>query len=172
MITYVTGGARSGKSGYAEGLALQYNNPAYLATAVVTDDEMALRIQKHRSDRQGKGFTTFEEYLNIPTIIKRTDHGVYLLDCITVLITNLIFEKNCDLTKSTEDFVIQTIEEILSSAKGKELILVSNEVGLGLVPEYPLSRFFRDVAGRANQLIAQRAHSAYILISGIPLKLK
>lgn len=179
MIVYITGGARSGKSKFGLELAGEYENPAYLATAKATDEEMKLRISEHQKSRTG--FTTYEDYKNIAEIISDTGHGVYLLDCITTLITNLMFDLKIDPEnfnisdhKKTEDFICGNISNILASAKkyNKNLIVISNEIGLGLVPVYAFSRFFRDVAGRVNQLIAESAASVYITFSGLHLKIK
>jgi adenosylcobinamide kinase/adenosylcobinamide-phosphate guanylyltransferase len=108
-------------------------------------------------------------------------YDAYLLDCVTVLITNIIFAQSDNPEEITiidqeriERTTLGYIEKLLTAAakSSGDLILVSNEVGMGLVPEYSLSRFFRDLAGRANQMIAERADEAYLVVSGIPLRLK
>lgn len=177
MIVYITGGARSGKSKLGLDLAKGYENRAFLATAKETDEEMRLRISEHKKSRTG--FTAYEDYKNIAEIINTTHHDVYLLDCITTLVTNLMFDLsidpenfNLDDCKETEKYILSNISNILESAKNKNLIVISNEIGLGVVPVYAFARFFRDVAGRVNQLIAATANSAYITVSGLYLKIK
>lgn len=180
-IAFITGGARSGKSAFAERLARQYGDDvAYIATSIATDAEMEERIRLHRL-RRPSGWTTYESYKGIGDIINGTDKSVVLLDCITIMVTNLMLEHdidwdNCTVeqTDAIEHDVRAEIKIMLDAAKdGKaDLIVVSNEVGMGLVPDYPLGRIFRDIAGRMNQFIAAQADEVYFIVSGIPLKLK
>ncbi|MDI3508118.1 MAG: adenosylcobinamide kinase / adenosylcobinamide-phosphate guanylyltransferase [Clostridiales bacterium] len=180
-VTFITGGARSGKSAFAERLARQYGDDvAYIATSIATDAEMEERIRLHRL-RRPAGWTTYESYKGIGDIINGTDKSVVLLDCITIMITNLMLEYDIDWDHCTveqidavEHAIRAEIKIMLDAAKGgkADLIIVSNEVGMGLVPDYPLGRIFRDIAGRVNQLIAAQADEVYFIVSGIPLKLK
>jgi len=179
-IIYITGGARSGKSSMAEDIASGYEKVAYIATAKATDGEMRLRIQKHRQ-RRPEHWETFEMHTGIDALLLQGRFDVYLLDCITVMLTNIIFDsgKNPEELSLTEQEQIENkaadeVRNILQAARasGGDLIAVSNEVGMGLVPEYPLGRFFRDAAGRINRIIASEADEAYLLVSGIPMKLK
>jgi adenosylcobinamide kinase/adenosylcobinamide-phosphate guanylyltransferase len=179
-IIYITGGARSGKSSMAEEIASGYEHVAYIATAKVTDEEMRSRIQKHRL-RRPADWATFEQYTGIDSLILQGGYDVYLLDCMTVMLTNLIFdasenaeEPSLPEQEEIENGAAEEMRRILRAARvsGCDLILVTNEVGMGLVPEYPLGRFFRDAAGRINRIAAAEADEAYLMVSGIPLKLK
>jgi adenosylcobinamide kinase/adenosylcobinamide-phosphate guanylyltransferase len=179
-IIYITGGARSGKSSLAQSLAKKYKSVAYIATGVDTDEEMHRRINLHKQSRPAH-WETFEQTENIDQMLIKGGYDAYLLDCVTVLITNIIFAQSDNPEEITiidqeriERTTLGYIEKLLTAAakSSGDLILVSNEVGMGLVPEYSLSRFFRDLAGRANQMIAERADEAYLVVSGIPLRLK
>jgi adenosylcobinamide kinase / adenosylcobinamide-phosphate guanylyltransferase len=179
-IYYVTGGARSGKSAFAEKIASQYKTVGYIATGVAIDDEMKKRIDIHKQDRPQE-WTTFECYNNIDDIIKNNDCEAFLLDCLTIMTTNKMMEKTIDgekldfdMEKEIENNVTREIMNMVVAAKeqNKTLIVVSNEVGMGIVPDSRLSRSFRDIAGRANQLMASLSDRAYLLVSSIPLKIK
>ena len=181
-IIYVTGGARSGKSRFAEKLAEESKDKLYIATAILFDDEMKARAEKHKQDR-GNSWKTFEGYRDLDkVIIKNRCKDSILLDCITTMVTNIMFEdgeKNWESIKTEEiekleKRVTAEIEKLLEEGKKFKgnLIIVSNEVGMGLVPEYPLGRHFRDIAGRVNQIIAEKADEVYFLVSGIPMKIK
>lgn len=183
-ITLVTGGARSGKSSHAENLAKQSLEPvAYLATAIAFDQGMKDRIKKHRESRPQQ-WTTYEAYKNLYNLVPEIaqSHSTILLDCVTVMITNLMFEYenlNWEMVQHEEidrieNDIRQQFVELLKAcqAQGLWLILVTNEVGMGIVPENRLARIFRDIAGRINQLIAQEADEVYFTVSGIPMKIK
>jgi len=167
---FITGGARSGKSRLAEGLAQGFGAPlCYIATGEARDAEMAERIAAHKA-RRGGAWRTLEEPLRVADAVRRAD-GLYravLIDCVTLWLTNLLFHHNGKEQALAE---IRSLAELLSSLT-TPLILVSNEVGMGIVPENPLARDFRDLAGRANEILAEAADEAYVTISGIPLKLK
>ena len=183
-ITLVTGGARSGKSAYAENLAKQSSGAvAYLATAIAFDQGMKDRIKKHRESRPQE-WTTYEAYKDLSNLVPKIalSHDTVLLDCVTVMTTNLMFEyenldweivQHAEIDK-IEDWIKQQFVEVLNACReyGIWLILVTNEVGMGIVPENRLSRIFRDVAGRINQLIALEADDVYFTVSGIPMKIK
>ncbi len=185
MITYLTGGARSGKSSYGEELAKQAatepSDVLYIPTAQAYDDEMQDRINKHRIRRPKlwktlEAPTRFQGLEDDPDFQKRS---VIMIDCLGVFVTNRMFLKNRDFDHITrqevdqmEGEIQQEIEHLLRILKGKEAFLVSNEVGMGLVPEYPLGRIFRDLLGRVNQKVAARADNVYFLVSGIPMCLK
>ncbi len=180
MIYYVTGGARSGKSTFAEKIAQNYHNVGYIATGVAIDDEMEQRIDNHKSSRPSH-WKTFECYKNIDDIIRQNDCEAFLLDCLTIMTTNFIMEDSIDgqdldmnMEKEIENKLTREIMNMVVAAKEekKTLIVVSNEVGMGIVPQNKLSRYFRDVAGRANQLIASLSDNAYLLVSSIPLRIK
>ncbi|MFZ5965604.1 MAG: bifunctional adenosylcobinamide kinase/adenosylcobinamide-phosphate guanylyltransferase [Bacillota bacterium] len=183
-ITLVTGGARSGKSSFSEELVKKSSlKAAYLATAIPFDEGMKDRIKKHQMSRPQE-WTTYEGfrdmYLLIPKIAK--EHKIILLDCVTIMVTNLMFEhKNVDWNKVS----YETVDQIEASIREQfqmliqvirqhqvHIIMVTNELGMGIVPENRLSRIFRDIAGRINQMIAQEADEVYLVVSGLPVKLK
>jgi len=179
-VVYITGGARSGKSSFAESYAANADTVTYIATGIATDDEMAARIEKHKQSRPSE-WQTVESYRNIDATIKAGDTAMYLLDCLTVMITNIVMEVSTDgedltdedMRKLEEQVTREVMNMVVAAKEGtSDLIVVSNEVGMGIVPEYKLARFFRDAAGRANQLMASLADEAYLLVSGIPLKIK
>lgn len=183
-LILVTGGARSGKSSFAEGLAKEAaGEVAYLATAIAFDEGMKDRIQKHRESRPSS-WTTYEGYKDlhklVPQIAKQ--HQIILLDCITIMVTNLMFgygEIDWDqithgeidkIENGIKDEIMAWIHEV--RAHNLHCIMVTNEVGMGIVPENRLSRIFRDIAGRMNQLIAKLSDEVYFTVSGIPTKIK
>ncbi|WP_129596151.1 bifunctional adenosylcobinamide kinase/adenosylcobinamide-phosphate guanylyltransferase [Anaerophilus nitritogenes] len=182
-ITLVTGGARSGKSSYAENLAKTSKGlVAYLATAIAFDEGMKDRIKKHRDLRPSE-WTTYEGYKDLYKIIGEigTKHKTILLDCVTIMTTNLMFEceedwenisheKIDEVENYIQDQMIKLIEEIKKNNIWG--IMVTNEVGMGIVPENRMSRIFRDIAGRINQMIAKKADEVYFTVSGIPMKIK
>lgn len=179
-IILVTGGSRSGKSEYAEEILKDTDDVLYIATAIVTDDEMRKRIDKH-IERRNKKWSTYEGYENLHNVIKTCKEKNILLDCVTIMITNLMFKKEVDFDKITMDQVeeIQNnikkeFEKFIISAKenNKNLIMVTNEVGSGLIPEYRLSRIYRDITGYINQCIAKLCDEVYFISCGLPIKLK
>ena len=170
-IIMVTGGARSGKSRFAERLAVGFDPVrGYLATGEPGDAEMAERIERHRG-RRGGDWQTVEEPLQVTETLIANDgrFSVVLLDCITLWLSNMLFQ--CEGGAAEALLRVGRFTETFQALK-TPLILVSNEVGMGIVPEHPLSRSFRDLAGEANELIAARADEVYVTISGLPLKLK
>ncbi|NTU98016.1 MAG: bifunctional adenosylcobinamide kinase/adenosylcobinamide-phosphate guanylyltransferase [Chlorobiaceae bacterium] len=168
-IIYVTGGARSGKSSFALQIAETYTNRVFLATAEPFDDEMEKRIARHREERKGK-FLTLEEPVYLERILQNLPEGsgVVLLDCLTVWAGNLMHHFG---TTSEIDRRIDTFLDQLSRVFC-DMVIVSNEVGMGIVPENAMARRFRDIAGIINQKVASTADEAYFLCSGMPLKLK
>lgn len=179
-VTLVTGGSRSGKSSFAESLYQGYDDVLYIATAIITDEEMKKRIDRHIESRNG-AWTTHEGFKDLDKAIDKHNLDKILLDCVTIMVTNLIFENELDL----DNFSQETMDNILNSIKhefkilidgvrekGYNLVMVTNEVGMGLVPEHKLGRIFRDIAGFVNQYIASLADEVYLVSCGIPLKLK
>ncbi|MCZ8260872.1 MAG: bifunctional adenosylcobinamide kinase/adenosylcobinamide-phosphate guanylyltransferase [Beijerinckiaceae bacterium] len=167
-ITLVLGGARSGKSRKAEALARQTGlSRVYLATAQAFDDEMRERIDQHRADRAGDGWETIEEPIDLADALFRasTAETVILVDCITLWLSNVM------LAERPVGAAIDALLATLGAATGP-VILVSNEVGLGLVPETPLGRAFRDAQGRLNQRVAALADHVVFMAAGLPLTLK
>ena len=163
--TLVLGGARSGKSVYAERLLTKYAAPwVYLATARPIDDEMKRRIAEHQL-RRDEGWRTFEEPIALVDLLDRELVQPMLVDCLTLWLTNLTLD-GYDIAAATTDF-----EAALSRRRGPT-VLVSNEVGLGIVPQTPLGRSFRDDAGRLNQRMAAAAEHVVFMIAGLPMTLK
>lgn len=179
----LTGGARSGKSTLAERLIREHGERVlYIATAVVTDDEMAERIARHRQQRPDS-WDTYEGSTDLGQVI-RTRGGQYdaiLLECITTLVTNLMFAGfEPDDPDALPDFVEvqrqidQQIDALIAGCQAcpAPVYVVTNEVGLGIVPDNALARQFRDIAGRVNQRLAAAAEQVYLVVSGLPLCLK
>ena len=166
-VTLVLGGARSGKSAHAEGLiAAQDGIPVYIATAEPGDDEMAERIAAHRA-RRGEGWRTLEAPLELAAALREEAKAgnAVLVDCLTIWLSNLLFAAR------DVDAEIATLMAALAEGKGP-VVLVSNEVGLGIVPENALARAFRDHAGRLNQRVAQAADVVVLVTAGLPMTLK
>lgn len=178
--TLIVGGARSGKSAFAEQLAMQSGKRVvYIATAAARDNEMAKRIAVHRS-RRDIAWTTIEEQLALGDAIARTStpDSLVLVDCLTVWLSNLLFSERMDYPEVCEivppaAFTEQRAHflDALEQAAG-DVILVSNEVGLGIVPQGAISRWFVDEAGRLNQAVAARCERAVFVAAGLPLVLK
>lgn len=183
-VALVIGGARSGKSTFAENKTKEYGgNTTYLATAVITDEGMADRVKKHREQRP-KEWTTIERYKDFYKLENDIDFmnsKTVMLDCITTLISNYMFDSGLDFDNcSVEDVNILEVkikEDVLSlislcNKLGKNLVLVSNEVGLGIVPAYYMGNYFRDISGRINASIASLADDVYFMVAGIPMQIK
>jgi len=182
-LILITGGARSGKSSFAESMACKLSDKVlYLATAVPFDDEMKARIEKHKQSRPSF-WDTHEGYQNLSDAVENAkNYEVLLLDCVTVMLTNLLweypgidFEKpDMDILNKAEEYVRHEFDKLLDAAQKFEgtLIMVTNELGSGLVPEAPIARSFRDIAGRVNQQIAARCCEVYLTVCGIPMKIK
>ncbi len=167
-LIFVTGGARSGKSTFALNLARDTQEAVtFIATAQAFDQEMTERIHKHQLERP-QDWTTIEAPKDIKTALEKTQTRVVILDCLSLLVSNLLLENFSEIQ------ILERIHSALEIARTRELklIVVSNEVGSGIVPEYPLGRIFRDVLGRANQSIAAASSEAYLLVVGLSLRLK
>ena len=169
-IIFITGGARSGKSRLAQELAERSGGPLlYIATGEPKDAEMRERISRHR-ERRGPAWQTIEEPLNLVKVARDQGDrfGGMLVDCITLWLSNLLGKYN-DTQR-----VLDEVAALIAAFPALEtpLILVSNEVGMGIVPENALARSFRDLAGEANELLAKAADEVYVMFSGLPLKLK
>ena len=164
----VLGGARSGKTAFAERLAIRSGSkPAYLATAEALDSEMRDRVATHQRGRAGR-FTTIEEPLALSeALIGAADkHDVVLVDCLTLWITNLLVA-NQNVAGAVEELGATLLQ--VDSAR---IILVSNEVGLGIVPDNAMARIFRDLAGSAHQRLAEICEDVYFVAAGLPMTLK
>ncbi len=167
MITFIIGGARSGKSGFAEKNAVSFKGErAYIATATALDDEMKERIDKHKKERSGK-WDTFEEPVEIAPLIKELSgrYDVILLDCLTLWLSNM-FQNEANIEGEIEKLT-STLENIKSP-----IFIVSNETGMGIVPDNPLARKFRDMSGIMNQKVAFVADEVYMVVAGIPMRIK
>ena len=165
--TFILGGARSGKSRFAENLiATSGLERHYIATGRAWDDEMQARIDQHRADR-GPAWTTHEEPLDLTERLTAIDAEgrAILVDCLTLWLTNLMMEGRDIAAQSA------ALAGFLPHAKAR-LVIVSNEVGLGIVPENRMAREFRDHAGRLHQMIAASAADVYFIAAGLPLKMK
>lgn len=193
-LIFVTGGAKSGKSKFAEEMLLKLNNGkqknVYLATSLVFDEEMKEKVRLHKKRRKDEWFTveTYKNFENeLSNFFENNDKikNNMLVDCLTNMITNIIFENhNIDWDNFEKKLYIQTLEklnkdvehsviELLNAADQFEnAIIVSNELGMGLVPSYPLGRYFREIAGKMNQIVAETADEVYLVVSGIPMKIK
>lgn len=178
----ITGGARSGKSGLAERFAARHGERVlYIATSVITDAEMAERIAHHRDSRPAS-WLTHEGYADLDQVIREADGrcDAVMLECITTLITNLLFAEAGDTDPEQMDFVAieaaisRQIDALIAACEATPVpvYLVTNEVGFGIVPENRLARHFRDIAGRINQRLAARASEVWLVISGIEWQLK
>lgn len=163
-LTLVLGGARSGKSRHAEELVMRTPPPwTYVATAEALDEEMRERIALHRG-RRSADWRTFDAPLELADAIAGAS-GATLIDCLTLWLTNVMLaERNIDVES-------ERLLAALAQAPG-QLVIVSNEVGLGLVPETPLGRVFRDAQGRLNQRVAAAADRVVFMAAGLPLNLK
>lgn len=164
----VLGGARSGKTAFAERIATRKSTkPAYLATAEALDDEMMERVSAHQKSREGR-FATIEEPLELPQALfaAAQAHDVILVDCLTLWITNLLSMER-DVAEE-----IDMLVEVLENIEDTQIILVSNEVGLGIVPDNALARTFRDLAGAAHQELAGICEHVYFVVAGLPVVVK
>jgi len=172
---FITGGARSGKSTFAEKLALEFGAPlGYLATAQTLDVEMDERVRRHR-ERRGGEWNTIEEPIHLSQALARCDgqYQAILVDCVTLWLSNLLFKYE-ESGENIEERIYEDLQRLKSTLQGMvtPVVLVSNEVGMGIVPDNALARMFRDIAGTTNQALAAAAHEVHVVISGIPLKLK
>jgi adenosylcobinamide kinase/adenosylcobinamide-phosphate guanylyltransferase len=191
QLILILGGARSGKSAFAERLAARSGKTvAFVATATDSDDEMRERIARHRASRP-KAWHTIEESLDLARAVWRAYQlaDVAILDCMTLWLGNMLLQEQGEhesdvqgqeelrITSSTFDerslLQIEALLAVLHSAeKSKTLIVVSNEVGLGIVPAYPLGRIYRDTLGYVNQRLAQNADRVYLMVVGMAVDIK
>jgi adenosylcobinamide kinase/adenosylcobinamide-phosphate guanylyltransferase len=163
----ITGGQRSGKSSYAQNMALQLSpNPVYLATSRIWDEEHKQRIERHKADR-GAEWTNIEEekYLSDHQLAGRT----VLVDCITLWLTNFFFDNESNIDLSLQEAKEEFRKLVQQDAT---FIFVTNEIGLGGMPENTIQRKFTDLQGWMNQHIAQEADEVFMMVSGIPMKVK
>lgn len=169
-IIFILGGARSGKSRFALELAKKHSKSIlFVATAIAFDKEMRKKIKEHRRNRPYH-WKTAEIHKNLPSFLKKVPKkiGLVIIDCVTIYMSNLLLEDKSNV------YIEKEISSILRVIKksGLDCLIVSNEVGMGIVPENPLARRFRDLAGKINQLIAKASNESYFMVSGLPFKLK
>jgi adenosylcobinamide kinase/adenosylcobinamide-phosphate guanylyltransferase len=168
LSVLVLGGARSGKSSFAERMAIESGEPVlYVATATASDEEMAERIRLHR-ERRPAAWRTLEAATDVASRVQAdlADARTVIVEDLTLLLSNLMLQESA----SSEDRAMAEVEALLRL--DAHVILVSNEVGMGLVPPYPLGRQFRDALGRLNQCAAARVNDVYLMVAGLPLRLK
>lgn len=176
-IILVTGGTRSGKSGYA--LQLVENIPpphCFIATCGVSDPEMAERVTKHQDERAETIWKTVEETLNLQSaFIKNNNYSSYVVDCLTLWVSNMM--ESCDQTNSScdENDIEREIDQLFGYLKKSidgTIVFVTNEVGLGIVPQNKVARRYRDLVGFCNRIVAARADDVVLVSCGLPLYLK
>lgn len=168
-LTLITGGARSGKSRFAVDIASPYDMRTFIATAQALDAEMEERIRRHKAERKGR-FRTIEEPFDLADAVSRIpgDAGVAVIDCMTVWLGNLMHHHGVETEKAPAiTALLNTIE-----APPCDLVIVTNEVGMGIVPPDAMARLFRDLSGFLNRKIAEAADDVYLIACGLPLKLK
>lgn len=170
----ITGGARAGKSSFAQKLAAESGGKVlFVATAEARDEDMRRRIEKHQKSRPSN-WKTLESPSEVAKAISQNggEYEVIVIDCITMLVSNVMLA--ADDERTAESAVINEIEALIKAMQTKPsaFIVVSNEVGLGIVPDNELSRNYRDLLGRANQLMAQYADEVYFMVAGIPVKIR
>ena len=176
-MTLILGGARSGKSSYAQNLAEETGKSVtFLATAQALDDEMSARIQKHRAERPAH-WATLEIPLDIATHVRQIRSDIVILDCITLLVSNLLMQfvqQNLVDEALFLSSLQKEMNELLSGLRtiDQHWLIISNEVGLGLVPEYQMGRVYRDGLGWANQKLAREAEKIVFMVAGIPMIVK
>jgi len=175
---FIVGGARSGKSDFALELAEKMlpSEKYFLATCPVfdrTDLDMAVRVDKHKESRQGRGWQTVEEEVDLcQAVANLPEAAVVLIDCLTLWVNNLLHQKG--LGSVNEDEIELHIEKLfeLCSKRSGDVFLVSGEVGCGVIPENALARRFRDLVGRCNQTAGRSADTVFMVTCGIPVKIK
>lgn len=173
-LILVLGGARSGKSTFAEELVMaKGGRVVYIATSQALDEEMEQRIRLHR-ERRPESWRTIEETHWVADRLADLEADVVLLDCLTLLVSNLLLDEEYAAQEDKTQAILAEITKLAEIARASQadVIVVSNEVGQGLVPSYPLGRLYRDVAGWANQIIAKQADEVYLVIAGIPVELQ
>lgn len=171
QLILVTGGTRSGKSNFAQNLAEEaHGRKAFIATAEPLDREMKERIVLHKKKRPA-AWGTVEEPIHLATTVKECgeSYDVLLIDCLTLWISNLLVNKSMN-----EKAILKKIGELVAACREvpARVIVVTNELGMGIVPSNRLSRLYRDLVGKANQQVASEADEVYFLVSGMPMKLK
>ncbi|MER3419142.1 MAG: bifunctional adenosylcobinamide kinase/adenosylcobinamide-phosphate guanylyltransferase [Chloroflexota bacterium] len=179
-VSLITGGARAGKTAFALALARRHPGPvAYVATAEARDAEMAARVQRHRAERPPHWLTVEAPLEPVASLAMVPPSALVVLDCLTLWVSNLLLARLPTRFTVLEGeaagaAVCGAVRELLAwqARAGNDLLVISNEVGLGIVPADPLSRLYRDVLGRANQLVAAAATRVYLVVAGLVLELR
>jgi adenosylcobinamide kinase / adenosylcobinamide-phosphate guanylyltransferase len=175
-LVLVTGGSRSGKSAFGQRWAEALpGSRVFVATCPLIDAEMNERIRRHQEARADAGWSTIEEPLDLAAALARASrHAVVLVDCLTLWINNVVYEAEQRGLDITEDDISQRSRAVIEAARqhGGTVIFITNEVGMGVVPESPLGRRFRDVAGRANQIFGAACDEVHLAVCGQILKIK
>ena len=185
MIVLVTGGARSGKSRFSETLMMEATGKKlYMATAIPFDEEMKERIHKHK-ERRPDDWDTYEGFQQLARVIRENSnkYQVILLDCVTLWLTNLFFEHlgSRDIDRLTmqeidgiENKIGLEVNDFIEAVGDYEgmMVLVTNEIGMGIVPENKMTRVFRDIQGRVNQQLGKQADAVHLVVCGIPVRIK
>jgi adenosylcobinamide kinase/adenosylcobinamide-phosphate guanylyltransferase len=178
-LVLILGGARSGKSSYAQSQADGTGKPVtFIATAQALDEEMSMRIRKHRAERPA-AWETLEVPFDIASHVGQIKSDVVVLDCITLLISNLVMQYAKDdlvdetaFMQAVQKEIEDLIEKIRALERNQDWFVISNEVGLGLVPPYQMGRVYRDGLGWANQQLAREADKVVFMVAGIPTVIK
>ena len=172
-LIFILGGARSGKSAYADRLARQGGRVLFVATAEARDEDMKRRITAHR-DRRPSAWDTLEEPVDLVAALRPVldRYDTFLLDCLTLWVSNLLLSKQDNANAGSE--ILDSARQLVDLVEETEAtwILVSNEVGLGIVPSSVLGRVYRDTLGQVNQAVASRANRVYLMTAGLTLELK
>ena len=172
-LILVLGGARSGKSAFAEELAKDHKRVAYIATALVADDEMRRRVAFHRK-RRPRTWVTYEANAKLDSVIRKAAKAatLVLVDCMTLYLSNTMMTASG--RQHSHEAIFKDVEGICKASRsvGADVVVVSNEIGMGIVPDTPLGRKFRDLQGCANQTIARAADEVYLIVAGIPQRIK
>lgn len=175
-IILVTGGSRSGKSQYASQLAESLSGSrAFVATCPVIDQEMRARVDRHIQERAQANWYTIEELTELTEALRRAQaFSIVVLDCLTLWVNNLMYYSEKSASQISEEDITRKCLELLkvSNEHKGTIIFVTNEVGMGIVPENPAARLFRDLVGRCNQTMAEGANEVTLLACGLPIQLK
>lgn len=175
-IFLIIGGRRSGKSDFALKFGQSFQGPhAFIATCPSIDKEMDERIIKHQQERDGSIWSTVEEQTRLAQILsENSQFRLFLIDCVTLWVNNLIFQSNERRESFSEAELIKQTSQVLDSCReiDADVLFVSNEIGLGVVPDNPETRMFLDLLGRCNQMLAEASEEVFMVSCGIPLRLK
>ena len=182
-VILITGGARSGKSVYAEKIAAEKGNVLYIATATICDEEMAERIKYHQSNRPANWITWERHHVfrDIETEFDQDSYDTIMLDCVGNLLMGILYEEVPDVDKFTTDDFAHVVQRVMTEINvvcsfatkhGKRLIFVTNEIGMGIVPETRYARFFRDALGHINKHVSRLSDRVVFMVSGIPVTIK